>query len=93
MNYEVETQWENDNHDVYIWLIKDLSSGEEWLFWYSHRPGEAAPFHRDSKFDDHHFELLKKILLQAQKIFFNQRRYTRRLLYEFLFLMEDNKNE
>ena len=60
MNYEAETQWENDNQDVYIWLINDLSTGEKWLFWYSHKPGETAPFHAGSEFDEDHFELLKK---------------------------------
>lgn len=33
---------------------------EKWLFWYDHKPGETAPFHRDDKFDRQHFELLKK---------------------------------
>ena len=43
LNYEVETQWENDHHDVYIWLIRDLSSDEKWLFRYDHKPGEWTP--------------------------------------------------
>ena len=75
MNYEAETQWENDNQDVYIWLINDLSTGEKWLFWYSHKPGETAPFHAGSEFDEDHFELLKNTvtstegLLQLKKTF------------------------
>lgn len=27
------------------------TTDEKWLFWYDHKPGEAAPFHRDRSED------------------------------------------